>query len=222
MRSIARTLTTVGVIAAVIAIGVFVGWYASRPPAAPPLPSARPDVSPTVATVARGQTNGPVTGRAPSPAPVSPNDEIIPISMSDRGPITNWEDRVDEILRNNSDMSEKAKQLLALFPRMTVEGQVETAHHISNLLDDKDYPAFAQYLTNSATADDVLDVLMSDVMNRPNSMKMPTLLAVASNPDHPKAEEARQTLQLYLEDDYSTNLDILRENVEKWLKANPD
>jgi len=152
----------------------------------------------------------------------NPSEVMVPIASGPGTNLLDWETRIDEILRDNSDVDDKARKLVTLFPQMPVEGQVEAAHHISNLLDDKDYPEFSRYLTNSTTPEDVVDVLMSDVLNRPNSMKMPVLLDVASNPDHPQAPIALETLGLYLEEDYGTNWSVWREKIADWLKTNPD
>ena len=47
--------------------------------------------------------------------------------------------------------------------------------------------------------DAVLDVLLEDVFNRPNSVKLPLLLTVARDPQNPKASEAKDVLELFLE-----------------------
>ncbi|MGN6552490.1 MAG: hypothetical protein ACTHLW_01995, partial [Verrucomicrobiota bacterium] len=70
--------------------------------------------------------------------------------------------------------------------------------------------------------EDVLDVLLSDLLNRPNATKLPMLVDVALNPAHPKAEEARDLLELYLDEDYSKQPDLLRQKLIEYLKNNPD
>ena len=93
------------------------------------------------------------------------------------------------------------------------EGQAEAAQHIANLLPNEDYaPSAATLRFQEPTG--VLDVLMGDVLNRPNALKLPLLLEVARNPDHPKAAEARQVLVLYLEEDYGADWDVWQQKVE--------
>ena len=68
----------------------------------------------------------------------------------------------------------------------------------------------------------MLDFLLDDVLNRPNSLKLPALLAVARNAQHPKAAEAKDFLQLFLEEDYGSDWDKWQARMEQWLKDNPD
>ena len=133
-----------------------------------------------------------------------------------------WEDKVDEILGSTNSESDKAKQMLEMFPQLPADGQEEVAHHLSNLLPDQDYGLMQAYLTNAALPEEVLDVLLGDVLNRPNSLKLPALLAVARTPQHPKAAEARDFLELFLEEDYGDDWGKWQGSMEQWLKENPD
>jgi len=111
---------------------------------------------------------------------------------------------------------------LEIFPRLPTDGQEEVAQHLSNLVSDEHYAALGQYLTNTALPEPVLDVLLSDALNRPNKLKLPVLVEVARDPANPKAGEAKDLLELYLEEDYGTDWNLWQQKVEKWLKDNPD
>ena len=65
-------------------------------------------------------------------------------------------------------------------------------------------------------------VLIADLLNSPNATKLPLLLEVAKDPQHPKAVEAKDLLELYLEEDYGQNWEQWQAKTEKWLKDNPD
>lgn len=136
--------------------------------------------------------------------------------------LTAWEEKVDEILGTSSPDLDKARQLMELFPQLPADGQEEVARHLSNLLPDSDYGLMHPYLTNAALPEDVLDVLLDDVLNRPNSLKLPALLAVAQSPQHPKAEEARDFLELLLDEDYGNDWNQWQVKMGQWLAANPD
>ena len=114
------------------------------------------------------------------------------------------------------------KQLLELFPRISGEGQVEVAQHLSNLVEDSDYESLQKLLLDPKLPEDVLDVLIADILNRPNGVKLPTLLDVARTPNHAKAEEAKDLLELYLEEDYGADWAKWQSSMEQWLKDNPD
>jgi hypothetical protein len=48
------------------------------------------------------------------------------------------------------------------------------------------------------------------------------LLDIARNPEHRKASEAKEILELYLEEDYGTNWSVWQQKMTEWLKENPD
>ena len=77
---------------------------------------------------------------------------------------------------------------------------------MSNLLADAEYAPLGKFLKDSKLPEPVLDVLIVDVLNRPNGLKLPLLLEVAREPQHPKAAEAKDLLELYLEEDYGTDI----------------
>ena len=133
--------------------------------------------------------------------------------------LADWEDKLDEILGSDEDDTNKVKDLFAVFPRLPEEGQAEVAQHLSNLVSDDNYTPLGQLLQNTKLPDSVLDVLMSDVLNRPNSVKLPQLLQVAQNPDHPKADEAKDLIELYLDEDDPAKWP---DKMQQWLKENPD
>ena len=58
--------------------------------------------------------------------------------------------------------------------------------------------------------------------NRANSLKLPLVLAVARTENHPLAEEAKDLLELYIEEDHGTDWAKWEDAMHKWLKENPD
>ena len=142
--------------------------------------------------------------------------------MATAGLITNWEDKVSEILTSDIGTDAQARQMLEMFPRLPEDGQVEVAKHLSNLVADQDYPALAQLLADPKLPTDVLDALMADLLNRPESVKLPTLLEIARNADHPKASDAKQTLAFLLDADYGDDWAKWQDRIQARLKENSD
>jgi hypothetical protein len=159
--------------------------------------------------------------RPPStlPGAAAPGAAAVPDAA---GEMPDWNDKLDTILGSNEDEARKAEQLLALWPTMPEEGQVETMEHISNLLPDEKFSLLTQTLTNAATSEAVLDIIMSDALNRPNALKLPSLLEVAKVPGHPKAEEALEILEVFVDHNYGTDWAQWDKAVKDWLKENPD
>jgi hypothetical protein len=138
------------------------------------------------------------------------------------GLITDWEEKVDGIISPEGDEKEKAKKLIDIFSHLPPEGQEEVAHHLSNLVADEDYAPLSNFVTNSALPEAVLDVFVEDVFNRPNSIKLPLLLDIAQDPQHPRSAEAKDVLELFLEEDFGSDWTKWQAKMEQWLKDNPD
>lgn len=156
------------------------------------------------------------------PAQTATNGAPMGVTETATNAIAGWEDKMDEILGSASPEPEKARQMLAMFPKLPADGQEEVARHLSNLLPDQDYGLMRGYLTDASLPADVLDVLLDDVLNRPNSLKLPALLDVARSAQHPKAAEAKDFLELLLEEDYGEDWGKWQAKMEEWLKDNPD
>ncbi len=213
-----------GLVIIVVVIGALIGVMATRraedvpAPTTQPLAGPEPLVKTPTATGTGALSVKPLAQKGqvtiPTTAPVTPvvNTNALP----------DWEDRLDDILGNDDEDKVKTTKLLELFPRMPEEGQEETARHLANLVEDEDYAPLGSYLTNATLPESVLDVLIQDVLNRPNELKMPLLLDVAKEPGHPKAEEARDLLELFLEEDYGTDWARWQTAMQKWLKDNPE
>ena len=218
-RGFSKSLVVLGVAVAILLIGAAVGWFATRKTpgdvqvsASKPMPLEREPAArvPFFSTNARPQPLSPSTAVTPTPSVTATNI------------ITDWEDKLDDILSSESQDADKAKQMLAMFRRLPEEGQVEAAQHISNLLPDEQYAPMGKMLLDSKLPEAVLDVLMVDILNRPNSLKLPLLLEVARDAQHPKAGEAKDLLELYLEQDYGTDWNKWQEKLKQWMAENPD
>jgi hypothetical protein len=222
MSKFTQIAKAAGVVAAVILIGIAVGWWGSRGGKtdvsipAPPSQTPPPDIG-------QKDTNSSSFFTRNHPRPTA-EISVPPMVTSPEATnlIANWEDKLDEILVGSEDEAEKAKKLVAMFPRLPEDGQVEVAQHLSNLVPDEDYASLEQFLTNSTLPEAVLDSLLADALNRPNSIKLPALLSVARDGQNPKAGEAKDVLALFLEDDYGTDWNAWQTKLDQWLKDNPD
>jgi hypothetical protein len=101
------------------------------------------------------------------------------------------------------------------------EAQVELTQHLVNMVQDDHYDGAAQLLTNSTTPAAVSTVLMNDLLNRNNTLKLPMLLDVASDGDHPLKDQARDMLELLIQEDDGTNWDQWAASISTWLQNNP-
>jgi len=225
MSRFGKVLAVLAAIAVIVVLGVVVGLRGGAKPSPDaasqsnegPDPAAStgtarvaPIIESTPPRIARGSNNN-----------ISKSPPGVVAATTTNG-IPDWEEKIDAILTSEVPDNEKAKKMLEMFPQLSPEAQEEVAHHLSNLVPDEEYAPLGNYLTNSALPEAVLDVLLEDVFNRPNSVKLPRLLDIASNPQHPKASESKDVLELFLEEDYGTDWEKWRGKMDQWLKDNPD
>jgi hypothetical protein len=230
MRS--KILITIVVLVAIVGIGIGVGLLAGRGTGTSH-PVVADDSSPNVGThtVAAAPDTHP-TPLPPAPMevkPIVPVEQIPVIQTSNIALVstnsnsdTNWEDKIDDIVGSDDADTNKVKQLFALFPKLPPDGQEEVVQHLSNLVEDEDYAPLGDLLKNAKLPEGVLDELLADVLNRPNNLKLPLLLDVASDPDHAKKDEAKDLLELYLGDDYGSDWNAWGQHLTNWLQENPD
>ncbi len=206
-----------GFVVVAVVVGIGVGWFASRPKTVDP--SAIPNTpEPENSRPAAASAAFTKTGSAATPAdfPDASTTATAPEFIQD------WPDKIGDILADNTEIPEKCKALLELFPKFPPDGQVEAAQHLSNLVGNDDYTPLGKILLDPKTSAAVDDVLMTDIYNRPSSMQLPILLQVARTPNHPKAEEAKNLLERFLDEDYGTDWTRWESKMNAWLKDNPD
>jgi len=224
MRPFVKYLPVAAAVVGIVIIGIALGLFGVRKSGGTvdsrPEPDKPVSMPPAPPVAAGANSNSPAMpiGRTP------PRTNVVQVPSAH--PATNlladWEEKLETILGSEGEEREKVKQLLGLFPRVSAEGQVEVAQHLSNLVEDHDYESLKKLLLDPKMPEDVLDVLVADILNRPNGIKLPTLLEVARTPDHPKAEEAKDLLELYLEEDYGPDWPKWQASMDQWLKDNPD
>jgi hypothetical protein len=218
VRTLPKLLIGLGAIAVVVAVAAWLGRVGGKLPGPSPAPATEEENASVT-----GESNRPSFFSKVAPKPALTNGEAGEImAATGTNAIADWEGKVDEILGSSGEAPEKAKRMLELFSRLPEAGQVEVVRHLSNLLPNEDYASMGQLLLEPQLPADVSEALIVDLLNRPNSLKMPLLLEVARNAQHSQATKARETLALLLENNYGEDWDRWQAAMEKWLKDNPD
>ena len=202
-----RLLAILAVVVLAICGGAI--WFLNHQPVEPVAVVAPED--PLLKTTPAKATPKAITiVRRGTPAPVVKADTSEPLS-NDTEPaepppkLADWEIKIDQVLRANADESQTAQMLINMLPTLPKEGQAEAAQHITNLVLDKDYSRILPLVKNPGLPEDVLDVFLTDLMNREDEVKLPVLLAIAKIPNHPHHEEAASDLQIFLDEDYGND-----------------
>jgi hypothetical protein len=223
MSNLAKAMRVLSVLALAGGVGVFIGWMKSRDgdiqPIAVPPGSNQPAIyiAPLAMTSATPPPASNATASANAPRVKRPKPVLVPTPPEEN---VEWEQHLDDVLLADTDADTKADRILALIPKAPTNAQVELSQHLVNMVQDDHYDGAAQLLTNPATPSDVSTVLMNDLLNRNNTLKLPMLLAVARDDDHPLKDQAREMLELLIQQDDGTNWDQWSASINTWLQSN--
>ncbi len=209
---------SVGIFAVVVAIVVGAAlWFLSGESTA----HYTPPPTPPPAKVAKSPENSAVSvDPEPSATVQKPDKEPdVAVQTVTKPPVMTEDDRkIDDALRlypGNSDQDHlnTAQALITLLPGLTKDGQVEASQHIVNLLPDEAWSAKLNHIwRNPAFNEDVIDVFATDLMNRDDKVKLPAMLEAIRIPNHHFNEEAKTTMQVFLDEDFG-------DDVGKWETA---
>lgn len=208
-----RVVVIFAVVVLVVVVGV-IRFLQSQGP----VPVAMTDATPVPSQVSSSTGDGALLS-TPEP-PRAAFDRPVRNSVAPPPPraLTDWERKIDEVLTSGNGETETAQMLINLLPTMPPEGQAEAAQHITNLILDKDYGRVMPMLRNPSLAQEVHDVLVTDLMNREDPVKLPALLEVAKIPNHPYHDEAMTDLQIFLDQDNGSNWSKWDSAVREYLR----
>jgi hypothetical protein len=207
-----RPIVILAAVVAAICAGAI--WFLKEPtPAAPVAVTPVAKTEPGYTTIPVNPPPSSVKSETPK-APVTP---AVPVAKP-AAPMAEWELKIDQLLRSNIAETETAQVLINMLPTLPVEGQSEAAQHISNLILDKDYNRVLPLVKNTNLPEEVLDVFITDLMNRDDSVKLPALLEIAKLANHPHHEEALTDLQIFLDGDYGNDWGKWSSSMQAYLK----
>ncbi|MDB6024186.1 MAG: hypothetical protein JWM68_409 [Verrucomicrobiales bacterium] len=221
-----RRIPSWGIVLAVILItavfvGVGIGWWVSSD-------DTTPTVRPVIATSEDPHQTLIPAPVANSSAPTDSNKALLAknaahanvpdgtTSLAAEG----WQEKLDEVLSGEGEADQKAARLLRMLPHLGEEAQVEVSQHLVNFVTDENYFPIAQIVTNAATSEAVSTVFMTDLLNRNDGLKLPLLLSMARNEAHPKHADAKELLELYLQENHGTDWALWETSVTNWLAQN--
>ncbi|MGZ4971791.1 MAG: hypothetical protein ACXWBP_03645 [Limisphaerales bacterium] len=220
MRISSKGRVGIGIVGLLAVVGLVV-WWALQQGKLPTLPPTITQASdPANARTSHG-TNGSATQA--NAAEASAKEAEMTAEVVDPPEVPEpktWEDHLDDILLSDDNENTKADQILALMQTSPAENQEELAQHLVNMVQDNHYDGASNLLMNINTQTNVAEVLMNDLLNRNNTLKLKTLLQIVKMPDHPLHENAREMLELFVQEDHGTNYEEWEKAVGDWLKEN--
>ena len=126
-----------------------------------------------------------------------------------------WSQAIDTILHEDGDVSEKAKRMSQLYTHLPEELQPECAQHLVNFSTDASPEPLLEPLLSENGNATAHGVLLLGLMQRADKVRLPVLLKIASNPNHPRTGEALQYLQFLLETGHGLDWDRWQEAVQR-------
>ena len=133
-----------------------------------------------------------------------------------------WSGAIDGILRDESDVSEKAKRMAQLYHHLPANLQTECAQHLVNFASDASPDPILEPLLSETSNPTAQGVLLLGLLQRADKIRLPVLLKIASNANHPRTVEALQYLQFLLEADHGLDWDRWQEAVQRRLNESPE
>jgi hypothetical protein len=130
--------------------------------------------------------------------------------------------RVAAALADDNTDGRRGARLLALFPELNPDEQAELVSTLAADTADADYAGLAALLTNPATPEFTAAILLTDLLDRPAFTRLNTLLAVARQPEHPLADDARALLAAQMEQDHGTDWELWAKKISEWLARHPE
>ena len=134
-----------------------------------------------------------------------------------------WDKQIDALLASDGTDAEIADKLLELYPHMPTEGQADLILEIAPRIANDSYSnKLSVILTNATAPEEVLETLLTDLIDRPDTIRLPRLLDMARSKDNPKSGDAHDLLEALLGDDYGDDWDQWSKKISEWIASHPE
>jgi|SRR5688572_14313680 len=212
-------LLIIVVLAGILGYGAYRYWSKSPAPSAPPTVETQPelDSAPPVTLVERKTSRG--TNVAATKAATSKTNMPGTVGTPES---SEWKTKLETILGGNFNPEQKQRQikeLLASLPDVEAEQAVQA---LTLSVKNEAYGFIKPLAVDPTLPEAVRDEFMVDLLNRPNSIRVPLFLELARNPDHPDNENAYDTLEIFTNQKLGADWAGWEKAVDAWLKENPD
>lgn len=106
-----------------------------------------------------------------------------------------WRKLADEIAASKEEPTrDRILKVKEWFDRMTDADRLDNIRYALNLLPDMQIPCLYGILFDKSERPEVLDAIFSDVLNRPDEIKVPIMLVLAGDKEHPMYFESVRIL----------------------------
>jgi hypothetical protein len=137
-------------------------------------------------------------------------------------PTGEWKTKLNAILTSNANAQQKVQDLREMLSKLEEAEAEQAVQELTTIVKDEGYAFLKPLAVDPSLPEAVRDEFMVDMMNRPNSIKVPLFLEIARNPDHPDNESAYDSLEIFTGLKYGADWNAWEKGIETWLKENPD
>lgn len=138
-------------------------------------------------------------------------------------PTGEWKAGLDAILASaEKTPQEKIQELKAFFSKLEESEAEQAVQDLTLRVQDEGYGFIKPLAVDPTLPEPVRDEFMVDMLNRPNSIKLPLFLEIARNPDHPDNESAYDSLEIFTGLKLGADWNAWEKGIATWLKENPD
>ena len=188
-------------------------------------PSAPSITVASASSAADARTQAELAKQAEARAPKAPPDiqAVDPAKYSTNPPKPDYEKEIIA-LANRLDIPdlEKAQALLARVHSLPPDGQLLAVEQAAQLIPDANYMQLRPVLFQLSTSDEMRETVLTDVLNRSDTVRMRTLVDLLRQPANSAQPEIREILVAYLDVDAGNDFARWEQAVEKFLRDNPE
>jgi hypothetical protein len=161
------------------------------------LPSPPPSVKPPAPRQASTDAAAAITSAGPRSAITATSSGPLGLASAP-APVVAWEDRLDQLLTAETDTATTVRGLVSSMRQLPPEAQEQYAAHAVNLCGDEQFGLLGEIYLNAQTPQAVTETIFSDLLNRPDTIKLPLLAKTLRNAAHPMAGKADEILRTYI------------------------
>jgi hypothetical protein len=130
--------------------------------------------------------------------------------------------KMEAILASTASPEAKVQQIRDLLSKLSELEAEQAVQALTHAVKDDSFGFIKPLVVDPTLPEPVRDEFMVDLMNRPNSIRIPLFLEIARNPDHPDHENTYDTLEIFTGMKYGADWNAWEKGIDTWLKENPD
>lgn len=124
-------------------------------------------------------------------------------------------DPISDVLATDLAPGETSSRLLALLPSTAVDDRAFLVQLAGNYCPDEEYWRLLPFLLDRNLSEDCREELFSDVLRRPDPVRLRPLYRLALDPAHPLSQEAKEYLFSYLQNIPENDFNALARAVDQ-------